>query len=43
MEDDISNVGGTSTLHLVLKGTEYFTIAFGTMVGVGWVVVIGTG
>jgi len=29
-----------STLRRALRGREYFTLAFGSMVGVGWMVVI---
>lgn len=29
-----------SGLRRVMKGTEYFTLAFGSIVGVGWMVVI---
>lgn len=33
--------GSTTALRQALRAREYFTLAFGTMVGVGWVVVIG--
>jgi basic amino acid/polyamine antiporter, APA family len=32
--------GSATTLRRALRGREYFTLAFGTMVGVGWMVVI---
>src|SRR5438094_8789248 len=30
----------STTLRRALRGREYFTLAFGTMIGVGWMVVI---
>ncbi|HEV3311112.1 MAG TPA: hypothetical protein VG815_11415, partial [Chloroflexota bacterium] len=31
---------GKARLRRVMRGTEYFTLAFGSIVGVGWMVVL---